>query len=334
MNILIDDTIFNAKEIFAEFGDIITKKGREINANDTKNCDILIVRSRTKVDENLLKNSTVKFVGSAVAGLDHIDLDYLKSRNIKFAHAGGCNANAVAEFVIANILNLAKKYNFDYKDKVLGIVGVGNVGTKLKAKAEKLGIKLLLNDIKDGKFDALEKVLSESDILTFHTPLTKTGKHPTYKMLGENNFHLLKKDCIIFNAARGGVIDENSWLKHSGIKIVDCWENEPNINQELLKVAELGTSHIAGHSIDAKFQGSYMIYQQLCDFLGFKSKEFKIDFNHQIDNDKSFLDFINKVYDFAKDDEVLRSGDFEDYRRFYPDRFEWENYQQYKKYNL
>lgn len=328
MNILIDDTVFDAKNIFAEFGTITTKAGKQITSADVENIDILIIRSRTKVNESLLKNSKVKFVGSAVAGLDHIDLDYLKNNNITFAHAGGCNANAVAEYVIGTTLNLAKKYNFNYQDKTLGIVGVGNVGTKVKQKAESLGIKLLLNDIKAGDFVSLEEVLKGSDILTFHTPLDDS----TYKMLNVNNFSLLKEDCIIFNAARGGVIDEKSWVKHNGIKIVDCWENEPNINQELMQQSEIATPHIAGHSIDAKFMGSYMIYTGLCDFFNTTPKPFSFEFKDNIQTSEGFLDFINQVYDFKDDDKILRSGDFEDYRRFYPNRFEWENYQEYKKY--
>jgi erythronate-4-phosphate dehydrogenase len=328
MNILIDDTVFDAQKIFTEFGTVTTKAGKKITNADVQHCDILIVRSRTKVNKELLKNSPVKFVGSAVAGLDHIDLDYLQNNNIAFAHAGGCNANAVAEYVISGILNIANKYNFDYKNKVLGIIGVGNVGTKLKNKAEKLGITLLLNDIKNGDFASFEEVLMGSDILSFHTPLDGSTKN----MLNADNFHLLKDDCIIFNAARGSVINENAWLKHNGIKMIDCWENEPAINLDLLQQAELATPHIAGHSIDAKFMGSYMIYRQLCDFLGVDKKDFSINFNHKLNKPVDFLDFINQVYDFTKDDEALKSGDFEDYRRFYPNRFEWENYLEYKNY--
>jgi erythronate-4-phosphate dehydrogenase len=328
MNILIDDTVFDAQKIFTEFGTVTTKAGKKITNTDVQHCDILIVRSRTKVNKELLKNSPVKFVGSAVAGLDHIDLDYLQNNNIAFAHAGGCNANAVAEYVISGILNIANKYNFDYKNKILGIIGVGNVGTKLKNKAEKLGITLLLNDIKDGDFASFEEVLMGSDILSFHTPLDESTKN----MLNADNFHLLKDDCIIFNAARGSVINENAWLKHNGIKMIDCWENEPHINQELLTKAELATSHIAGHSIDAKFMGSYMIYQQLCEFLQMDMHQHSFDFVDTISYSNDFLDFVNQVYDFTNDDKILRSGNFEDYRRFYPPRFEWQNYQEYKKY--
>ena len=322
MKLLIDDTIFDAHKIFQQFGDIQTLAGKEISKKDVKNCDILIVRSRTKVDKELLDGSSVRFVGSAVAGLDHIDLDYLQRNNIEFAHAGGCNANAVAEYVIGGIANLAKKYHFDYRNKILGIVGVGNVGSILKEKAEKLGIKVILNDIKNGDFISFEELLKTSDIISFHTPLDES----TFNILNINNFHFVKNDCIIFNAARGGIIEECAWIKHSGIKIVDCWENEPDINQELLKMAELATPHIAGHSIDAKFMGSYMIYQQLCDFLRIEKNTHKIEFDHKIKISDNFLTFINQVYDFKTDDKVLRSGNFEDYRRFYPKRFEWHNY--------
>lgn len=331
MNILVDDAIFAYKKIFAEFGKIIVIAGRSIKNTDLKNIDILIIRSRTKVDSNLLKNSKVKFVGSAVAGLDHIDLEYLNNNNIYFAHAGGCNANAVAEYVISGILNLAKKYNFDYKNKTLGIIGVGNTGKALKQKAENLQIELLLNDPIRQKnenlknFVSLNKALS-ADIISFHIPLTFKGEFSSHNLLNADNFSMVKDNAIIFNAARGGVIDENVWLKHQGIKIIDCWQNEPNINKQLLATSELATPHIAGHSIDAKFMGSIMIYQQLCDFLHIKAHPHKLNIVNQNFSKLSFLDAINKIYNFKNDDKILRNGNFEDYRINYPQRSEWHNY--------
>ncbi|HIB98036.1 MAG TPA: 4-phosphoerythronate dehydrogenase, partial [Candidatus Thioglobus sp.] len=177
MKLIIDDACYAYDEIFSQFGEIVTMAGRDINAESVKDADVLIVRSRTKVNEELLKGSSVKFVGSTVAGLDHVDEDYLQANNIKFFSAQGCNSMAVAEFVIATILNLAKKHNFNYQEKTLGIIGVGNVGSRLAAKAELLGIKTLLNDpIRQNKenlpnFVDLDTALS-ADIVTFHTPLT------------------------------------------------------------------------------------------------------------------------------------------------------------------
>jgi erythronate-4-phosphate dehydrogenase len=332
MKLVIDDAIFNYKEIFGSFGEILALPGKEITAENVKDCDILIVRSRTKVDANLLFGSKVKFVGSAVSGRDHLDLDYLQKNNIYFADGKGSNANTVAEYVIWNILNLAKKYNFDYQDKTLGIVGVGEVGKRLAHKAKELGIQTLLNDPprKDAEnldsFVALDYLLQNVDILSFHTPLTFNGKYPSFNLLNKDNFNFVKNQAIIINAARGGVIDEKSWLKHQGIKIVDCWQNEPNINLDLLEKAELATGHIAGHSMDAKLAGSVMVYDKLCEFLGQKPQNFALNITtHNLEN-VNLLKAINQIYDFRDDDKVLRAGDFENYRRNYPKRYEWRHY--------
>ena len=266
MKLIIDDACYAYSEIFSQFGDIVTMAGRDINADSVKDCDILIVRSRTKVDQALLEGSSIKFVGSTVAGLDHVDQDYLKDNDIEFFSAQGCNSMAVAEFVISTIVNLADKHKFDYQQKTLGIIGVGNVGSRLAAKAELLGIKTLLNDPIRQKneelpnFVDLDTALS-ADIVTFHTPLTFNGEFPSFNLLNMHNFHNISANTILFNAARGGVIDEKIWEKTQTLEnVIDCWENEPNINKNLQNSAYLASPHIAGHSVDAKFMGSFMVY--------------------------------------------------------------------------
>ncbi len=274
MKLVIDDACYAFDKIFSQFGEITTMAGRDINAESVKDADVLIVRSRTKVNQVLLEGSNVKFVGSTVAGLDHVDQDYLKANNIAFFSAQGCNSMAVAEFVISAIVNLADELKFDYTQKTLGIIGVGNVGSRLAAKADLMGIKTLLNDPirQDNEnlpnFVDLDTALS-ADIVTFHTPLTFDGKYPSYQLLNETNFHHINDQTILFNAARGGVIEEKIWEKTQTMaNIIDCWENEPNINQNLQKEAYWATPHIAGHSVDAKFMGSFIVYEALCDFNG------------------------------------------------------------------
>ena len=269
---MIDDAVWGFKEIFSDFGEIITLPGRQIDRQSLLDCDILIIRSRTKINKELLQGTKVQFVGSTVAGLDHIDEAYLHENNITFASAQGCNANAVAEYVISAISNLAHDYNFDLSSKTLGIIGVGNVGNRLDFKAKKLGITTLLNDPPrekdEGKsgFVDLNKALS-ADIVSFHTPLTFSGSHPTYNLLGSHNFELITQDSIVINTARGGIIDESLWENTlTKANIIDCWEDEPYINTKLQSSAYWATPHIAGHSIDAKFMGSYMIYKDLCKF--------------------------------------------------------------------
>ncbi len=341
MKLMIDDAVWGFAEIFSEFGEVITLPGREINRQSLIDCEILIVRSRTKVNSDLLKDTNIKFVGSTVAGLDHIDQTYLLKNNIAFVSAQGCNANAVAEYVISAIANLANDFNFDLASKTLGIIGVGNVGTRLDSKAKQLGINTLLNDPprqdKEGSngFVKLDEALS-ADIVTFHTPLTFSGIHPSHNLLGSNNFNLISEDTILINAARGGIIDENIWEKiATKANVIDCWENEPNINSKLQSKAYLATPHIAGHSIDAKFTGSFMIYKELLKFTNnsFNKKiEQLINPEVGIIKENSLHETINSIYSFKDDSIAIKdSTKFENYRRNYPDRYEWGHYQtQYK----
>ena len=336
MKLMIDDAVWGYKEIFSGFGEITALPGRLITRESLLDCEILIVRSRTKVNKQLLDGTKVRFVGSTVAGLDHVDENYLKENAISFVSAQGCNANAVTEYVISALSNLANDHNFDLSTKTLGIIGVGNVGSRLDFKAKQLGIRTLLNDpIREAnegnnKFVDLDVALG-ADIVTFHTPLTFSGAHPTHNLLGSQNFNLIKEDAILINAARGGIIDESLWeMTKTKENIIDCWENEPNINPELQSSAYWATPHIAGHSIDAKFMGSFMVYKVLCSFT-------KAPFNKEIEslinpeirviNESSLHETLNSIYSFFDDHEVLKdSSKFEDYRRHYPERYEWKHF--------
>jgi len=337
MKLMIDDSVLGFEKIFSDFGEIVTLPGRQIDRQSLLDCDILIVRSRTRVDKELLQGTKVQFVGSTVAGLDHIDEAYLLKNNITFASAQGCNANAVAEYVISAISNLAHDYSFDLSKKTLGIIGVGNVGTRLYFKAKQLGITTLLNDPprqeiegKEGFVD-LNTALS-ADIVSFHTPLTFSGSHPTYNLLGGHNFELITQDTIVINTARGGIIDEDLWLKtKTKANVIDCWEEEPNINTKLQSSAYWATPHIAGHSIDAKYMGSYMIYKDLCSFT---KTPLKNEVEHLINpavvaiNEITLHETLNAIYPFIDDDLAIKDiSKFEDYRRNYPNRFEWRHFQ-------
>jgi erythronate-4-phosphate dehydrogenase len=336
MKLMIDDAVWGFKEIFSDFGEIITLPGREIDRQSLLDCEILIVRSRTKVNKELLEGTKVQFVGSTVAGLDHIDEAYLQANNITFASAQGCNANAVAEYVISALANLANDYSFDLSSKTLGIIGVGNVGSSLDFKAKQLGITTLLNDPPrqeiegNEEFFDLNTVLS-ADILTFHTPLTISGSHPTHNLLGSHNFNLITEDTIVINAARGGVIDEDLWENTiTKANVIDCWVDEPNINSRLKNSAYWATPHIAGHSIDAKFMGSYMIYMDLCSFT---KSPLKSEVEHLINpvtvniKENTLHETLNEIYPFINDDKAIKNiSNFEDYRRNYPERYEWRHF--------
>jgi erythronate-4-phosphate dehydrogenase len=336
MKLMIDDAVWGFKEIFSYFGEIVTLPGREIDRQSLLDCEILIVRSRTKVNKELLEGTKVQFVGSTVAGLNHIDEAYLQANNITFTSAQGSNANAVAEYVISALANLANDYSFDLSSKMLGIIGVGNVGSSLDFKAKQLGITTLLNDPPRQEIEGKENFVDlntalSADIVTFHTPLTFSGSHPTYNLLGSHNFKLISQDSIVINTARGGIIDEDLWEKtKTKANVIDCWEDEPNINTKLQSSAYWGTPHIAGHSIDAKFMGSYMIYKDLCKFT---KTPLKNEVEHLINpavvtiNENTLHKTLNAIYPFIDDNLTIKDiSKFEDYRRNYPNRFEWRHF--------
>ena len=337
MKLLIDDAVWGSNQIFSEFGEVFTLPGREIRSESLKDFDALIVRSRTRVDEKLLRDANIKFVGSTVAGLDHIDKNYLEDNAITLSSAQGCNANAVSEYVICAIANLSKDYGFKLSNKTLGIIGVGNVGRRLEVKAKQLGMKTLLNDPPrealegSDNFTSLESALS-ADIVTFHTPLTYSGPHPTYKLLDSHNFKHINNDAIVINAARGGIINETVWEKtQTKANIIDCWENEPNINLNLQKSAYWATPHIAGHSIDAKFMGSFMIYKDLCKYI---KKPLNDNIEHLINPELKIIrennlhETLNSIYSFHADDKAIQDiSNFENYRRNYPERYEWRHFE-------
>ena len=258
------------------------------------------------------------------------------SNDIAFSSAQGCNANAVAEYVISAIANLSNEYNFNLSSKTLGIIGVGNVGKRLDIKAKQLGMKTLLNDPPRESVEGSENFVSlktalGADIVTFHTPLTSSGAYPTHNLLGSHNFKYINEDTIIINAARGGIIDEMIWqMTPTKANIIDCWENEPNINSTLQKSAYWATPHIAGHSIDAKFMGSFMIYKELCKFT---RKPLNSDIENLINPESRIIkennlhDTLNSIYSFQDDDKAIKDiSNFEDYRRSYPERYEWEHF--------
>jgi erythronate-4-phosphate dehydrogenase len=337
MKLLIDDAVWGSNQIFSEFGEVFTLPGREIRSESLKDFDALIVRSRTRVDEKLLRDANIKFVGSTVAGLDHIDKNYLEDNAITLSSAQGCNANAVSEYVISAIANLSKDYGFKLSNKTLGIIGVGNVGRRLEVKAKQLGMKTLLNDPPrealegSDNFTSLESALS-ADIVTFHTPLKYSGPHPTYKLLDSHNFKHINNDAIVINAARGGIINETVWeTTKTKANIIDCWENEPNINLNLQKSAYWATPHIAGHSIDAKFMGSFMIYKDLCKYI---KKPLNDNIEHLINPELKIIrennlhETLNSIYSFHADDKAIQDiSNFENYRRNYPERYEWRHFE-------
>jgi erythronate-4-phosphate dehydrogenase len=277
INIVAGENIPYIKEAFEGLGNLTILPGRSITSADLKDTNILLIRSITEVNEGLLKDTPVEFVASASAGTDHMDTAYLNAQNIGFASAAGSNANSVAEYIMAALLLLGKQQSFSLLGKTIGIIGVGNIGKLVKQKAEALGMHPILNDpllAETGQIDhrSLDETLG-CDVVTLHTPLTNDGPYPTYHLLNEQTIKWLKPSAVFINAARGEVVHTPALLdaithQRIGPTIIDVWEQEPNINWDLFQAVTLGTPHIAGHSLDGKANGTFMIYAALCKHLG------------------------------------------------------------------
>ena len=279
LSIVADDQIPFADKIFSKFGYVNLVDGRSIDAGKIKNADILLVRSVTRVNKLLLKNSKVKFVGSATSGIDHIDTDYLRESNIFFSYAPGSNARSVAEYVLNSLIETTRNTtsHASFPDMKVGIIGYGHVGSKVKDFMDIFGVQYILNDpplydkTKDKSLLDLEQVL-QSDVITLHVPLTKEGAYPTYNLVDEKFLEKLKSNIIFINTSRGEIIDEYALLSFKkrnpeSTLILDVWCNEPVINTDLLNKAFIGTPHIAGYSHEAKIRATEILFHSLNDIF-------------------------------------------------------------------
>jgi erythronate-4-phosphate dehydrogenase len=357
VKIIADANIPFVKECFSSLGEVEAVAGRGLAAGHLADADCLLVRSVTKVNENLLRNSSVKFVATATIGTEHIDEQYLASRGIGFAAAPGSNANSVAEYIVAALLYAGEKHRIRLKGKSIGIVGVGNVGSKVEKKCVALGMKIVCNDpplqrqTGDAKYRPIEEIYN-CDIVTLHAPLTFEGTDKTFHLADEKFFKSLKAGCIFINTARGGVHDTaalKTSIKSGKLKatILDVWENEPNIDNNLLRLVDISTPHIAGYSFDGKVAGMTMIYNAACEFFDIKPKytidDFlpeptvpKIKIESSSDDVQQVLhETVQRLYPIGRDDfntrEILmvphdrRGRFFDDLRKNYPVRREFQN---------
>ena len=279
MNILFDENIPYGLDAFSTLGNAESITGRKISPADLENIDILFVRSVTKVNKALLKNSTVKFVATATSGSDHIDKEYLQKNNIGFSDAIGSNANSVAEYFTAALLEIAARHNFSLKGKSVGIIGVGHVGSLVEKKANALGMIVLLNDPPRQRAEtdfngcSLDEALA-ADIVTLHVPLTKDGPDPTFHLLNEENLQKIKSGAVLVQASRGAVhntIALKKVIKEKNLLCaIDVWENEPDIDVDLLELTEIASPHIAGYSWTSKVEATRIIYEAACEFFNIK----------------------------------------------------------------
>lgn len=274
MKIVADNGIPFLKGIPETFSEVKYVLTSEFTHENIKDADILIVRSSNKCTRKLLEGTNVKFIATTTIGFDHIDIDYCKEVGIKWTNCPGCNAVSVSQYVLSALIELSHKKNFSLKDKTFGIVGVGNVGKQVERLYQAYELKYLKCDPPraeaEGKNDFvdLNTIAENCDVISFHVPLEKNGKHPTYHLANESFFHSLKKKPYFINVARGAVHDTQALLnaKKNGLieeMVIDCWENEPNISLPLLQETIIATPHIAGFSADGKANGSRMCLEAI-----------------------------------------------------------------------
>ncbi|MBV8802675.1 MAG: 4-phosphoerythronate dehydrogenase [Gammaproteobacteria bacterium] len=267
MKIVADENIPLLDYYFSPLGQLILKPGREIVRNDLLDADILLVRSVTSVNQALLEDTSVKFVGSTTTGSDHIDTVWLNQAGISWSIAEGCNSVAVVEYVLSVIALLQKIGILPDRALRAGIIGVGRIGNAVAVKLKELGFSVVLCDpfrmTKEKDFSGvLLEDFAELDFITLHTPLTYEGTYPTYHLIEKNFLQRQKKSCVLLNTSRGSVIDFSA-LKQYGKDLIWCldvWENEPYIDMDVLQQAVIATPHIAGYSVQSKYRGIEMIY--------------------------------------------------------------------------
>ncbi len=276
MKILIDENMPLAETLFSSLGTVVKKPGRSITRNDLVDVDALMVRSVTRVDAATLAGTPVKFVGTATIGTDHLALTELASLGVTVANAAGCNAQAVVEYVCAALLHLEKSRHINWRQATVGIVGVGNVGHRLRSTLQAIGCKVIACDPplaeagEQGLHDFHD--LLAADIISFHTPLTRAGAYPTWHLADQRWLRQLRPASVLINAARGPVIDNQALHellseRHDLSVVLDVWEGEPLLNRELARQVDITTPHIAGYSFDGKAKGTWQIYEQFCHFL-------------------------------------------------------------------
>lgn len=278
MKLLFEDSMPYAEEFFTGLADCESFSHKTITPEKVSDADILLVRSTTKVNQALLGQATnLRYVSTATAGTNHMDKQYLHARGLAYGSAGGCNAVAVAEYVLSAMLVMAERLNWQLREKTVGIVGAGHVGTRLSEKLDALGMDYLLCDppLADQgdsrSFSDLEKVLA-CDIISLHVPLVEQGAYPTRHLIDRTRLERLSDNQLLINACRGEVIDNQAALDLFRVDkkmnlVLDVWENEPQIDLDLVPYIALATAHIAGHTIEGKARGTEMLYQQVCRLL-------------------------------------------------------------------
>lgn len=278
LRIIADQNIVAAEAAFGPLGRLTLLPAHAITPAAVGDADVLLVRSVTPVDAAFARLPNLRFVGTATIGTDHMDVPALRAAGISVHHAPASNADSVVEYVIAALLQLAVQRGEALRGRVVGIVGCGNIGSRLARRLPPLGCTVLRNDPplaeqaerEDGghEYLPLARVLQEADVVSLHVPFTRTGAHPTHHLLGARELALLRPDAGLLNTARGAVVDNaalRAVLERGALAaaVLDVWEHEPRLDRGLMDLTSLATPHIAGHSFDGKLNGTIMLHDAL-----------------------------------------------------------------------
>ncbi|MBC3764518.1 4-phosphoerythronate dehydrogenase [Neptunicella marina] len=350
MKIYYEDSMPYAERFFSQWGECQAFSGKTVTPAQIADAGMLFVRSTTKVNQALIGEcKNLKFVATATAGFNHIDIEYLNQRNIPYYVAAGCNSVSVAEYVVSCLCELARRYNWHLPDKTVGIVGAGQAGSALARKLDALGMRYLLCDppkLAEGdprSFVDMDAIM-QCDIISLHVPLVTAGEHPTQHLFDAKRLAELNENQLLINACRGEVLDNNALLAlyQQGAQrkvVLDVWENEPDIVYELIPYVDIATAHIAGHSVEGKANGTEMVYQAAAKHFSLPNsislqpmlpqpEHAVIELSNQPLDWSDLYAVVKKSYDVALDDKTFRNKvvsatDFEYIRKNYAIRREF-----------
>lgn len=326
------------------FDSVVLLPANEISREVVKDADALLVRTRTFCNRDLLEGSSVKFVGSVTIGHDHIDADFCNKRGIEWVNAPGCNSGGVQQWIAAALLQISKSKGINLKGKVLGVVGVGNVGRKVVEVGLALGMNVLCcdpprkRDENLADFVDISVIAQQADFVTFHVPLTSSGVDATYHMVNSELLNSFKSGVAFLNSSRGEVIDTQSLVESINSKKIaavalDVWENEPSISHELLSLVDIATPHIAGYSLEGKINGTVMVVDALSRFFNlgihpWLQSQNPTNKKELLINPTSVVDAISKTYNIMNDETVFRKSfhEFEKFRSDYNLRREFSGF--------
>lgn len=280
MKVVVDNKIPFIREAIEQLADeVVYLPGAGFTPEAVKDADALIIRTRTRCNRHLLEGSRVQFIATATIGFDHIDTEYCRQAGISWSNAPGCNAASVAQYLESSLLLLQQQGVLTLQGTTLGVVGVGHVGSLVAEVGEHLGMKVLRNDPpraeREGNagFSSLNELTDTADVITFHVPLIREGRHRTFHLADSDFFRSLKRNPVVVNTARGEVIETQALLQaieEGKVKeaVIDVWEHEPDIDLTLLQKVFIGTPHIAGYSADGKANATRMALDALCRHFG------------------------------------------------------------------